>query len=129
MAAESLVELRTVGSGLRRAELEVALVGIFVAAGVKPGIQVRIRDGFFSLVGDDIAHAVSAAHASRRAVGAGALDFAAAGALVSVADECPLDVGAIDRLMGMEAAELSAESALFDIRRSQEQVNAVRISR
>src|SRR5689334_4175153 len=31
-------------------EIEVALIGVFLAAGIKPGIQIRIRNGFFQLV-------------------------------------------------------------------------------
>ena len=77
----------------------------------------------------DLDHAVRAATCTRAAVGAGALDFAAGWALVSVADESPFDIGAIECLMCMESAELRAESTLIDIRRRQKQVHAIGISR
>src|SRR5690242_13794629 len=87
LAAESLVELRTVRCCLRRAKLEVALVGVFVAACVEPGVEVRIGDSFFGLVGDHVGHAVGSANSGSWAVGAGGLRFAAIRALVHVADE------------------------------------------
>src|SRR5437764_245254 len=117
MAAEGLVEPGAVRSRLRGTEFEVALVGIFVAGGVKPGIEVGIGDGFFGFVRNDVDHAIRAAHARGRAVGTGALDFAARGALISVADKRPLDIGSVERLMCVETAELAAEPALRDVRR------------
>ena len=62
VAAKGLVETSAVGCRLRGTKFEVALVGIFVACGVEPGIEVGIGDGFFGLVRDDIGHAVRAAH-------------------------------------------------------------------
>src|SRR5579859_2319066 len=52
VAAKGLIELGAIGSSLSRTELEVALIGIFITAGVKPGIQIRVRDCFFGLVRD-----------------------------------------------------------------------------
>src|SRR5690242_4504233 len=42
VTTKGLVELRAVRSSLRRAELEVAFIGIFVAACVEPCVQVGI---------------------------------------------------------------------------------------
>src|SRR5579864_3490490 len=110
VAAESLVEPGAVARRLRGAELEVALVGIFLAAGIKPGIQVRISDGFFRFVGHDVGHAISSAYARGRAVRTSSLDFTGVGALLGVADKRPLDIGAVQGLMSVEAAELGARS-------------------
>src|SRR6185437_9958060 len=129
VAAKSLVETCAVGCRLCRTELEVALVRVFIAAGIEPCIEIRISDGFFCFVCHHIGHAIRAAHARCRAVGTGGLDFAAAGALVSVANECPLDIGSVDSLMGVETAELGAESALFDVRGGCKDIDAVRIGR
>ena len=41
------LECRATRNAGGKAPNEVALVGVFLAAGIKPGIQVRIRDGFF----------------------------------------------------------------------------------
>src|SRR5262249_10954644 len=90
--AKSLVKVGAVRSNLGGAELEVALVGIFLTVGIEPGIQVRIGNGFFALVSDYIDHAIRAAHACSRAVGTGRLGFAAVLALINVADEGKLDV-------------------------------------
>src|ERR1041385_4790896 len=127
-AAKGLVELGAVGSRLRGTDLEVALVGIFVAAGVKPGIQVRIGDGFFRLVGENVRDAVHAASARSRAIRAGRLDFAAVGALVHVADVSVLNVRAVNRSVGVEAAIGPAEARSFAyVRRRENDVNAVGI--
>ena len=75
IAAKGLVEFCSCGlsgsradagrsAGGRGAEVEVALIGIFLAAGVKPGVQVRIRDGLKLLVREDVNQAICAAHAS-----------------------------------------------------------------
>src|SRR5258708_1315346 len=72
--------VRIAGGG--SSEVEVALVAIFLAAGVKPGVQVRIGDGFFQFVRNNVRHAVNAALSGGSAVGAGALYFAAGGAAV-----------------------------------------------
>src|ERR1051326_1590329 len=130
VAAEGLVELRAIRGRLRGTEFEVALVRILVAAGIKPGIQVGISDGFFGLMGDDVGHSVRAAHASRRAVRAGGLDFAAALALINVADKGVLNIGAADGGMRVETTVGAAETrAFFDVRRGQHKVNAVGIQR
>src|SRR5579859_3631735 len=116
MAAKGLVEPCAVGCCLCRTELEVALVRVFVAGGVKPGIEIGIGDGFFGFMRDHVDHAIGAANTRCRAVGTGALDFTTGGALVSVADESPLNGGPVDRLMCVETAELVAEPALFYVR-------------
>src|SRR6266404_8064008 len=65
IVAEGLVELRARGissSGAKAAsgtsfsgaEVEVALVAIFLAVCIKPGIQVRIRNGFFLFMRKDV---------------------------------------------------------------------------
>ena len=100
-------------AGVGGAKGEVALVGVFLAAGIKPGIQVRVGDGFKLFVREDVDHAIRAAHTRGRAVGTGGLDFTGALAAVRVADECILNVSAIERRMGMEAAILGAESGRF----------------
>jgi hypothetical protein len=114
-STQSLIEVRAVGSDLCGAKAEVALIGVFLPARIEPGIQVRIRNGFFCLMRNYIGHSVSSAAASGNAVRASGLGFAAVGALVNVSDEGPLNVGAVQRLTSVEAAELGAESALFDV--------------
>src|SRR5882672_2693572 len=61
-AAKGLVEMCAIAGYRRRTKLKVALIGIFLAAGVKPGIQVRIGDCFFTLVSNDVDHPVRAAY-------------------------------------------------------------------
>src|SRR5260221_5115477 len=129
MAAEGLIEPGAVGRRLCGAKFEVALVGIFLAGRVKPGVQIGISDRFFSFVRNDIDHSVRAAHTRCRAVRTGSLDFAAGGTLVSVADKCPLDIGSVERLMGVESTELRAESTLFDVGRGRKYIHTVGISR
>src|ERR1044071_1097648 len=63
VAAKGLVETSAIGRCLRWAEFEVALVRVFIAGGVKPGIEIRISDGFFGFVRDLVGHAARAAHA------------------------------------------------------------------
>ena len=92
------------------AEVEIALVGVFLAAGIKPGVQIRIRDGFFQFMGDHVGHAVNAADVGCRAVRTSSLDFAAGGAAIHVADERVLDVGTAQSRARVEAAVLCAES-------------------
>src|SRR5689334_12297649 len=121
--------MRSVAGDRRGAKAEVALISVFRAARIKPGIQVRIRNGFFCFVRNHVGHSVSAAAASGNAVRTGGLGFAAVGALVNVSDKRPLDVGSVERLTGVEAAELGTEPALTHVRGSQEQIHAVGISR
>src|SRR5882672_2917802 len=129
-AAKGLVEVCAIAGYRRRTKLEVALVGVFLAAGVKPGIQVRIGDGFFGFVRDYVGHAVRAAYACSWAIGAGELGFAAVRALVHVADEGIFNVCSTDGGTGMETAVGAAEAgALFYVRRGQDEVNAVGIQR
>src|SRR6478752_1746268 len=49
VAAKGLVDVGAIGNNRRRTKLEVALVGVFLAAGVKPGVEVGVGDGFFGL--------------------------------------------------------------------------------
>ena len=141
IAAKGLVEFCSSGlSGSRAkpvriagggcAEVEVALVGIFLAAGVKPGVQVRIRDGLKLLVREHVDQAVCAAHAGCRAVGAGRLNFATAGAAIRIADKGVFDIDAAECGMGMETAVLGAEAGSFiDVGGSQHHIYAVGICR
>ena len=55
LAVKGLVKLSAVGRSLRWSETEIALIGIFVAGGIKPGIQIRIGNCFFCLMGNDVA--------------------------------------------------------------------------
>src|SRR6185312_12571132 len=125
VAAKGLVEMGAVAGNRRRPKLEVALVRVFIAAGIKPGVQVWIGDGFFGLVRDHVSHAVLAAYARGRAVGAGELRFTAVGALVNVTDESILNVRAADGGMGMETAVGAAEAgALFYVRGGQDKIDS-----
>src|SRR5262249_41032578 len=108
--AKDLVKLRSVGCGLCRAEIEVALVGIFFASTIKPGIQVRIRDRFLAFMGNHVGHAIRAAYTGRRTIGSSGLSFAARGTAVRVADEGVFDVRAIQSRARMKAAVLGAET-------------------
>ncbi len=110
VTAKGLVKPGAVGSSLGRTELEVAFVGIFLAAGVKPGIQVRVGDSFFGFVRDHVAHAVRAAYANRGAVGAGGLNFATIRALIHVSYESVLDIRSANGRVGVEAAIGPAEA-------------------
>src|SRR5205807_4113127 len=93
VAAKGLVELRAVSGPLSDAEIEVALVSIFLAATIEPGIQVRIGNGFFNFMRQSVGHAIRAAVSIGRRR---ELDFAAGRALIHVTYERPFDVCAID---------------------------------
>src|SRR5690348_12035580 len=84
VAGKGLVETSAVCCRLGRTELEVALVGIFVSGGIEPGVQVGVGDGFFTLMGNDIHHAIGAANSWSRTVWAGGLDFASGGTTVRI---------------------------------------------
>src|SRR5579859_1142828 len=112
VAAEGLVEFRAVAGSLSDAEIEIALISVFLAAAVEPCVQIRVGDGFFNFMRQRIGHAICAAIS----VGTGGLDFAAGGALIHVTHECPFDVLAIEGLSGMEPAELGAEAPFFNVR-------------
>src|SRR5437764_1096572 len=117
MAAKGLVNFGAVRCGGGGAEFEIALIGIFIAAGVKPGIQIRVSDGFFGFMCDHVAHAIRAAYAHGGAVGPGGLDFASAGALVNIADEGIFNVRAANGCVGVESAVGPAKSrALLYVR-------------
>src|SRR5437016_1052056 len=73
MAAKSLVELGAIAGCRSGAKPEVAFIGIFLATGIKPGIQIRIGNRFFGLVGKHVDNAVTAGIS----IGAGGLGFAA----------------------------------------------------
>ena len=120
MAAKTLVEFGGCSYGGRGADtagdtsgngtkLEVALVRIFIAAGIEPGIEIRIGDGFFSLMGNGVDHAIGPADVGRRTIGTSALSLTARRAFVHVADEGVLDVRAVDGGMSMEPAVGAAE--------------------
>lgn len=81
------------GAGGSGSEIEVALIGVLIAAGVKPGIQIGIRDGFKLLMREHVDKAIRSANIGRGAVGTCALDFAAAGATIRISDERILDIG------------------------------------
>src|SRR5215471_433100 len=91
-------------AGRGRAEVEIALVRVLLAGAVEPRVQVRIGDGFFLFVSQDVDQAVSAAHARGRAVRTGGLDLATRRAAVRIADESPLDVRSVQRLARVETA-------------------------
>ena len=117
-------------TGVSSAEIEIALIGVFLAAGIKPGIQVGIGNGFFQFVRHGVGHAISAAHISGRTVRAGALDLATRGTAVHVADERIFNVHAAQGGVRMPAAVLGAESrGLTDARGGQHEVHAVGITR
>ena len=137
VAAKGLVEFSagcftSSGANSRRrasgggAEIEIALIGIFFTAGVKPGVQVRICDGFFAFVGHDIDHAIRAANTGCRAIGTRGLGFAATGAAIRVTDKCVLNVCAAQGSVSMETAILGAESrSLIDIRGREHHIYAI----
>ena len=140
VTAEDLVELGPEGNaawraespahtGLDGSEVEVALIRIFLSAGIKPGIQVGIGNGFKLLVRQYVDESIRAANTACRAVWAGALDFAARRAAVGVANERPLDVLSTQRLVRVEPAELRAESLLAHVRRRDDRINTVGIRR
>ena len=112
------------------AEIEIALIGIFFTAGVKPCVQVGVCDGFFAFVGHDVDHAIRAADTGCRAVGTGGLVFAAARAAIWITDKCILNVSAAQGSVGMKTAILGAESrSLIDIRGREHHVYAIGIVR
>src|SRR5690242_6707122 len=78
--AELLVVPCSGAGGLCRPEFEVAFVGVLFSTTIKPRVQVRIGNRFFSFVADHVGHAVRPAVA----IGTVGLDFAAAGAAVNV---------------------------------------------
>src|ERR1041385_7946784 len=128
MAAKGLVEMGAIAGNRRGTELEVALVRVFVAAGIKLGVQIGISDGFFGFVSDHIGHAVRAAYARGWAVGAGGLGFATIGALVNVSDEGIFNIGTADCRVGVESAVSAAKTrALFYVRGSQNQIDSIGI--
>ena len=95
---------------MRRPKLEVALIGIFIAAGIKPGIEVRIGDGFFSFVRDSVR--MPSAPPTPVAGLSGPVGWVSQplGQLVNVADEGIFDVRAADGGMRVEAAIGAAEA-------------------
>src|SRR5947199_10694902 len=66
-------------AGVSGAEMEIALIGILLAAGIKPGIEVGIGDGFVQFLRHGVCHAVSGAHGGCWAIGSGVLARAAGG--------------------------------------------------
>src|SRR5258708_38677762 len=138
MTAKGLVEFRPCahrrggaaggrGTGRDHAEVEVAFVGIFLAAGVKPGVEVGIGNRFLGLMSENVNQAISSAYAGCGAVGPGRLAFAARGAAIGVAYKSPFNVRSVECLAGMETAELAAESLLFDVGGRQHHIDAVGI--
>src|SRR5882762_1985526 len=105
-AAEAHVGERAVGDMVGRAEGPGALVGVLLAPGVVPGVEVGVGRRLLQLVGDDRRHAVGAGVAVRR----GGLLLARARAAVGVANEGVLDVLAADRRVRVPAAVLGAEA-------------------
>src|SRR5579859_875270 len=116
---------RSTGGG--GTEGEVAFVAVLIAVGIEPGIEVGIGNGFFLLVRQNVDQAIGAAHARRRAVGAGCLNGAGGLAAVGVADKGPLDVLASKSLTGVEAAELRAEALFAHVGGGDDHVQAVGI--
>src|SRR5579859_6339502 len=138
IVAEALVELGSSGlaggaaqsagsAGAGGAEVEVALVAVFIAAAIEPGIEVGIGNGFFLFVRQNVDESIRATHAGSRAVGAGCLNGAGGLAAVGVADKGPLDVLAAESLMSVEAAELRAEALFAHSGISNDHVQAVGI--
>src|SRR6267378_846952 len=61
MTAKSLVVGAAANRAGSRSEFPRTLVGIFIAAGVVPRVEIRIRDGLFRLMCHDRRHAVRTA--------------------------------------------------------------------
>src|SRR5215831_8100900 len=108
-AAQSLIELRTIACSGCGTEAEVALIRIFLSGVVEPGIQIRIGDGLFGFMPNHVGHAVRATVVVRCC----GLRFATPGALVRVADECPLAIGAIQGWASVDPAERTAGCAFL----------------
>ena len=106
VSAKVHVGLSTVGSSIGRPKGPGALIRVFRALTVKPGVEIRIAGGLFQFMGHNGQHTIR----SGIAIGPNRLRFARTGAAIRVAYKCELDVEPGDGSVRMPAAILGAKT-------------------